>query len=162
MARAFRERVLQSGDRLVVSELSRLDAPASNLPGKLAAALHGAPVGSVVTGSAGVAISILLGGGKVEQFPIARVNEKAIQVLDQALPGGWVPLGLVEDPGTGEDLAAGVDLALFSGFLIAQPDDAVGDLSGLLRDEIRDSMNWGLSRNGVKNYSKGPCVTFLK
>ena len=21
---------------------------------------------------------------------------------------------------------------------------------------------WGLSRNGVKNYSKGPCVTFLE
>ena len=102
MARAFRERVLQSGNRLVVSELSRLDAPASNLPGKLAAALHGAtgkpgpgalgsaPVGSGVTGSVGVAISILLVGGKVEQFPIARVNEKAIQVLDQALACGGV------------------------------------------------------------------------
>ena len=22
--------------------------------------------------------------------------------------------------------------------------------------------NWGLSRNGVKNYSKGPCVTILE
>ena len=22
--------------------------------------------------------------------------------------------------------------------------------------------SWGLSRNGVKNYSKGPCVTFLE
>ena len=24
------------------------------------------------------------------------------------------------------------------------------------------SLCWGLSRNGVKNYSKGPCVTFLE
>ena len=25
-----------------------------------------------------------------------------------------------------------------------------------------DFINWGLSRNGVKNYSKGPCVTILE
>ena len=25
-----------------------------------------------------------------------------------------------------------------------------------------DATLWGLSRNGVKNYSKGPCVTILE
>ena len=28
--------------------------------------------------------------------------------------------------------------------------------------ELRAGNSWDLSRNGVKNYSKGPCVTFLE
>ena len=30
------------------------------------------------------------------------------------------------------------------------------------RDLVLGRSLWGLSRNGVKNYSKGPCVTFLE
>ena len=39
-----------------------------------------------------------------------------------------VLVGAVEDPGTGEDLAAGVQLALFGRFQVAQPSYPVGDL----------------------------------
>ena len=27
---------------------------------------------------------------------------------------------------------------------------------------VEGGTDWGLSRNGVKNYSKGPCVTILE
>ena len=71
---------------------------------------------------------MLLVRGQIEEFPIARVDEEAIETLDQAMAFLRVPLGLVEGPGSGEDLAARFDLALLGGFLIAKPDDPVGDL----------------------------------
>ena len=71
---------------------------------------------------------MLLVRGQIEEFPIARVDEKAIETLEQALAFRLVPLGLMEDPGPGEDLAARFDLALLGGFLIAKPDDPIGDL----------------------------------
>ena len=79
-------------------------------------------------GSVGGVLLILLVRGQIEEFPIARVDEKAIETLDQALAFRRVPLGLVEGPGPGEDLATRFDLALLGGFLIAEPDDPVGDL----------------------------------
>ena len=42
---------------------------------------------------------MLLVRGQIEEFPIARVDEKAIETLEQALAFRLVPLGLMEDPG---------------------------------------------------------------
>ena len=50
--------------------------------------------------------------GQVEQFPVAGVDKKAVEALDQALPGLRVLLGAVEDPGPGEDLAVVVAVIL--------------------------------------------------
>ena len=73
-------------------------------------------------------------GGKVEQFPVARVFEKVIQALHQhqTEPTVGVLLGAMEDPGTGEYLAPGVEFALFGRFHVTEPDNAVGDLLFLL------------------------------
>ena len=50
--------------------------------------------------------------GQVEQFPVAGVDKKAVEALDQALPALRVLVGAVEDPGPGEDLAVVVAVIL--------------------------------------------------